>query len=170
MDTESADEVTNTSLIATHSNDSNPSLKWTTTRSELWSYYIYYIGNNGLSGFNFGPSQFQNLLFLAGYDPAFPPFSKPCGTGNCVLPYLGKVRDGMLPNAPESIIYQDLSFAVNAIVLLTNGISFAIQAAILLCIGSWADYGYWRFTRSNVLLFKPADANPGQISQSSSPF
>jgi hypothetical protein len=66
----------------------------TTTRLELWSYYLYYIGNNGLSGFNFGPSQFQNLLFLAGYDPVNKPFTTPCGTGGCVLPYLGRLRDG----------------------------------------------------------------------------
>lgn len=34
--------------------------------------------------------------------------------------------------------------AVNSIVLLTNGISFAIQAVLLLVIGAWADYGEWR--------------------------
>lgn len=68
---------------------------WTTTRNELWSYYLYYIGNNGLAAFNFGPSQFQNLLFLAGYDPTGAPFSIPCGDDRCVLPYLGAVRDGM---------------------------------------------------------------------------
>ncbi|ESK95364.1 autophagy protein [Moniliophthora roreri MCA 2997] len=106
--------------------------KWTTTRPELWSYYLYYVGNNGLSGFNFGPSQFQNLLFLAGYDPSGPPFSIPCGDAGCVLPYLGKVRD------------------VNSIVLLTNGISFAIQAVLLLMIGAWADYGTWR---PNITIF-----------------
>ncbi|KAF9453504.1 hypothetical protein P691DRAFT_771473 [Macrolepiota fuliginosa MF-IS2] len=104
----------------------------TTTRLELWSYYLYYVGNNGLSGFNFGPSQFQNLLFLAGYDPANEPFAIPCGTRGCVLPYLGKVRD------------------INSIVLLTNGISFAIQAAVLLIIGAWADYGRWR---PNITIF-----------------
>ena len=54
-------------------------------------------GNNGLAGFNFGPSQFQNLLFLAGYDPAQAPFSAPCGSDTgCVLPFMGKVRDGEL--------------------------------------------------------------------------
>ncbi|KAH9052926.1 MFS general substrate transporter [Lactarius deliciosus] len=84
-------------------------------------------GNNGLSGFNFGPSQFQNLLYLAGYDPSHPPFSAPC-----VLPYLGRVRN------------------VNSIVLLTNGISFAIQAVLLLTIGGWADYGTWR---PNITIF-----------------
>ncbi|KAF8239646.1 hypothetical protein L208DRAFT_1236436 [Tricholoma matsutake] len=104
----------------------------TTTRKELWSYYLYYIGNNGLSGFNFGPSQFQNLLFLAGYDPTAPPFSVPCGINGCVLPYLGRVRD------------------INSIVLLTNGISFAIQALLLLAIGAWADYGRWR---PNITIF-----------------
>lgn len=100
--------------------------RWTTTKAELWSYYLYYVGNNGLSGFNFGPSQFQNLLFLAGYDPTQPPFTAPCGDNGCVLPYLGKVRD------------------INSIVLMTNGISFAIQAVLLLFIGAWADYGTWR--------------------------
>ncbi|KAI0368007.1 hypothetical protein BV20DRAFT_949065 [Pilatotrama ljubarskyi] len=106
---------------------------WSTTRLELWAFYVYYIGNNGLSGFNFGPSQFQNLLFLAGYDPSHPPFTAPCGADtDCVLPYLGKVRD------------------VNSIVLLTNGISFALQAAVLLMIGAWADYGRWR---PNITIF-----------------
>ncbi|OJT02457.1 Autophagy-related protein 22 [Trametes pubescens] len=104
-----------------------------TTRVELWAFYVYYIGNNGLSGFNFGPSQFQNLLFLAGYDPSQPPFTAPCGSGtDCVLPYLGRVRD------------------VNSIVLLTNGISFALQAAVLLIVGAWADYGRWR---PNITIF-----------------
>ncbi|KAF7374520.1 Autophagy-related protein [Mycena sanguinolenta] len=106
--------------------------RWTTTRVELWSYYLYYIGNNGLSGFNFGPSQFQNLLFLAGYDPTQPPFSAPCGDNGCVLPYLGRVRD------------------INSIVLMTNGISFAIQAVLLLTIGAWADYGT---SRPNITIF-----------------
>lgn len=107
---------------------------WTTTsRRELWCFYLYYIGNNGLSGFNFGPSQFQNLLYLAGYDPSHPPFTAPCGSDTaCVLPYLGRIRN------------------VNSIVLLTNGISFAIQAVLLLTIGGWADYGTWR---PNITIF-----------------
>lgn len=85
---------------------------FTTSRRELWAFYLYYVvrkvqrfppgwltrlqGNNGLSGFNFGPSQFQNLLYLAGYDPAYPPYSTPCGSGTgCVLPYLGRIRDSV---------------------------------------------------------------------------
>jgi len=76
-------------------NDELESSQWTTTRTELWSYYLYYIGNNGLSGFNFGPSQFPNLLYLAGYDPTMQPFTASCGDNGCVLPYLGKVRDSV---------------------------------------------------------------------------
>ncbi|KAJ6561993.1 autophagy-related protein 22-like protein [Mycena capillaripes] len=112
--------------------DSDSGARWTTTRLELWSYYLYYVGNSGLSGFNFGPSQFQNLLFLAGYDPTQPPFTAPCGDNGCVLPYLGRVRD------------------INSIVLMTNGISFAIQAVLLLIIGAWADYGT---SRPNITIF-----------------
>lgn len=105
----------------------------TTTRPELWAFYVYYVGNSGLAGFNFGPSQYQNLLYLAGYDPTVEPaFSAPCSGDSCVLPYLGKVRD------------------INSIVLLTNGISFAIQAVVLLMIGAWADYGTWR---PNITIF-----------------
>ena len=76
----------------------------TTTRLELWGYYLYYVGNNGLSGFNLGPSQFQNLLFLAGYDPSNEPFTTPCGTGSCVLPYLGRVRDSEYSISPNSCL------------------------------------------------------------------
>ncbi|VDB85671.1 unnamed protein product [Peniophora sp. CBMAI 1063] len=107
-------------------------VQWVTSRKELWCFYLYYIGNNGLSGFNFGPSQFQNLLYLAGYDPAFPAFTQACEDGDCVLPYLGRIRD------------------VNSIVLVTNGIAFALQAVILLIIGAWADYGTWR---PNITIF-----------------
>ena len=76
----------------------------TTTRLELWGYYLYYVGNNGLSGFNLGPSQFQNLLFLAGYDPSNEPFTTPCGTGSCVLPYLGRVRDSEYSISPNNCL------------------------------------------------------------------
>ena len=34
------------------------------TRKELWAYYLYYVGNSGLPGFNFAPSAYQNLLTL----------------------------------------------------------------------------------------------------------
>ena len=146
--------------------------EWSTSRRELWCFYLYYVvrflffggvvsfinrpkGNNGLSGFNFGPSQFQNLLYLAGYDPSQPPFTKPCGSGtNCVLPYMGHVRNSLshscTPHRSRPVLLMNLPpiffllCVVNSIVLLTNGISFAIQAVLLLVIGAWADYGTWR--------------------------
>jgi hypothetical protein len=110
-------------------------------------------GNNGLSGFNFGPSQFQNLLYLAGYDPSHPPFTAPCGSDTaCVLPYLGHVRNSKSSFSRDHrwTIFAhigDHKLTVNSIVLLTNGISFAIQAVLLLTIGGWADYGTWRCAR-----------------------
>lgn len=86
----------------------------TTTRTEIWAYYTYYVGANGLSLFNFGPTAFQNLLSQAA----------PADTG--LLPFAGRDRD------------------VNSIVLLANGISFACQAALFLCIGAYADFGTGR--------------------------
>lgn len=88
--------------------------KFETSRLEIWAYYAYYIGNNGLSLFNFAPTQSQNLIAQAA-DP---------NTGT--LPFLGADRTS------------------NSIVLLANGISFAIQVVIFLILGSYADFGSWR--------------------------
>ena len=33
-------------------NSASEGPKWTTSRIELWAFYLYYVGNNGLSGFN----------------------------------------------------------------------------------------------------------------------
>ncbi|KAK2594712.1 hypothetical protein QQS21_007562 [Conoideocrella luteorostrata] len=85
----------------------------TTTNREIWSWYLYYIGANGLALFNFSPTAFQNLLAQAAGD------SK-------LLYFAGRERD------------------VNSIVLLCNGISFAIQAALFLIIGAYADFGTGR--------------------------
>lgn len=81
-----------------------------TTRKEIWAYYAYYIGDNGLTLFNFAPTAFQNLLSQAAGDSE-------------VLHFAGRDR------------------TINSIVLLANGISFAIQVVIFLIIGSYA--GIW---------------------------
>ncbi|KAJ5232509.1 Major facilitator superfamily domain general substrate transporter [Penicillium chermesinum] len=93
--------------------------RYRTTRTEIWAYYAYYIGNNGLSLFNFAPTAFQNLLYQAA--PA-----------SGLLFFMGAAR------------------TVESIVLLANGISFAIQVVVFLVIGSFADFGYWR---PNILIF-----------------
>ncbi|KAL4818969.1 autophagy-related protein 22-like protein [Aspergillus spinulosporus] len=84
-----------------------------TTRLEIWAYYAYYIGNNGLSLFNFAPTAFQNLLSQATDE-------------NGQLFFAGKLR------------------SIESIVLLCNGISFAVQVLVFLIIGSFADFGTWR--------------------------
>ncbi|KAH0491736.1 hypothetical protein TgHK011_003147 [Trichoderma gracile] len=85
----------------------------TTTKWEIWTWYAYYIGANGLSLFNFGPTAFQNLLSQAAPEDG-------------LLLFAGRYRD------------------VNSIVLLANGISFALQAALFLIIGAYADFGTGR--------------------------
>ncbi|KAJ5444597.1 uncharacterized protein N7458_008469 [Penicillium daleae] len=87
--------------------------KYRTTRNEIWAYYAYYIGNNGLSLFNFAPTAFQNLLYQA-------------APSDGIMEFLGRPR------------------SINSIVLLSNGISFAIQVVVFLVIGSFADFGNWR--------------------------
>ena len=81
--------------------------KYETSKLEIWAYYSYYIGNNGLTLFNFAPTAFQNLLSEAAGD---------AGT----LQFAGVNR------------------TINSIVLVSNGISFAIQIVLFLIIGSYA--------------------------------
>jgi len=87
--------------------------RYQASKWEIWSYYLYYVGNNGLTLFNFGPTSFQNLLYEAGGDSG-------------LLSFFGRTR------------------TINSIVLLCNGISFAIQVVLFLLLGSLADYGSWR--------------------------
>lgn len=92
--------------------------QYETSRWEIWAYYSYYIGNNGLTLFNFAPTAFQNLLSQAAGD---------AGT----LRFAGVNR------------------TINSIVLVANGISFAIQIVLFLIIGSYADFGR---SRPNILI------------------
>lgn len=87
--------------------------KYEASKWEIWAYYSYYIGNNGLSLFNFGPTSAQNFLYEAAGDSG-------------ILHFLGRDR------------------TINSIILLANGISFAIQVVLFLLLGSLADYGRWR--------------------------
>lgn len=81
--------------------------RYETSKWEIWAYYAYYIGNNGLTLFNFAPTAFQNLLNEAAGDAR-------------TLRYAGSDR------------------TINSIVLVSNGISFAIQIVLFLIIGSYA--------------------------------
>ncbi|KAH9995706.1 hypothetical protein BJV77DRAFT_989635 [Russula vinacea] len=118
-------DITSDSKLSTVSGSSpevSHSGEWTTSRRELWCFYLYSI-------VRFGPSQFQNLLHFAGYDLSYPPFTKPCGSGsNCVLPFMGQVR-----NSPS---FFHLPLYIYILLLWV--------AVMLLMIGAWADYGTWR--------------------------
>ncbi|KAI9877012.1 MAG: hypothetical protein M1830_005055 [Pleopsidium flavum] len=87
--------------------------RYQTSKSEIWAYYAYYVGNNGLTLFNFAPTAFQNLLYQASGESG-------------VLHFAGSDR------------------TINSIVLLANGISFAIQVVVFLIVGSFADFGSFR--------------------------
>lgn len=90
------------------------------SRWEIYAYYAYYIGNNGLTLFNFAPTAFQNLL------------SQAAGESE-ILFFAGRNR------------------TINSIVLLSNGISFAIQVVLFLIIGSYAgmNLAYFCTSRRN---------------------
>ncbi|KAK4495650.1 hypothetical protein PRZ48_012918 [Zasmidium cellare] len=92
--------------------------RYETGRFEIWAYYSYYIGNNGLSLFNFGPTAAQNLLYQKAEAIG--------GPDNEILPFAGSNR------------------TINSIILLCNGISFAIQIVVFLILGSYADFGTFR--------------------------
>ncbi|KAI0737688.1 MFS general substrate transporter [Daedaleopsis nitida] len=96
------------------------------TRKELWSYYLYYNGDNGVGPNGYSMTLFQSLATSAGYDPVRGPGSS-ClddgASGQCVLPWGGGHK------------------AVSSIVLIANGVSFAVMTLIFTTIGSAADYG-----------------------------
>jgi len=77
-----------------------------------------------------------------------------CEKGYCIG-NKGLTLFNFAPTAFQTLIYQaagdneslDLagrSRTINFIVLLANGISFAIQIVVFLILGSYADFGSWR--------------------------
>jgi hypothetical protein len=69
---------------------------------------------------------FQSLATAAGFDPVAGPGSSCTGSGSsghCVLPWAGGTK------------------AVSSVVLIANGVSFAVMTAIFTSLGSAADYG-----------------------------
>ncbi|CAK1360005.1 unnamed protein product [Cercospora beticola] len=93
-------------------------LRYETSRNEIWAYYSYYIGNNGLTLFNFAPTAAQNLL--SQHAEAIG------GPDNDIVSFAGSRR------------------TINSVILLCNGISFAIQIVIFLILGAYADFGTFR--------------------------
>ncbi|KAI0265826.1 MFS general substrate transporter [Gloeopeniophorella convolvens] len=96
------------------------------TRRELWSYYLYYNGDNGVGPLGYSLTLFQSLATAAGYDPVRGPGSS-CldanASGKCVVPWGSGTK------------------AVSSVVLVSTGVSFAVMTMIFTTIGSAADYG-----------------------------
>lgn len=81
-----------------------------TSKLEIWSYYLYANGANGVGSGNYVPLIFQQLATERGYDPTLPG-QQPCTNSNqCVIPF------GVVKN-----------FNVASVILLMNGISFLFQ-------------------------------------------
>ncbi|KAF8165860.1 MFS general substrate transporter [Crassisporium funariophilum] len=96
------------------------------TRKELWSYYLYYNGDNGVGPNGFSMTLFQSLANAAGYDPVKgvgSSCSAADASGQCVVPWGSGTK------------------AVSSVVLVANGASFAVMTMIFTTIGSAADYG-----------------------------
>ncbi|BFZ60261.1 hypothetical protein YB2330_001296 [Saitoella coloradoensis] len=102
----------------------------TTTRWEVWAYYLYYVGNSGLGPFNFGPALMQNLLSQAADANGLLPFPSPKTINAIVLEANG------------------ISFAIQCVLFLILG-SFADYGRwrrgilIGLSILAWADGFAW---------------------------
>ncbi|KAL4978215.1 autophagy-related protein 22-like protein [Aspergillus desertorum] len=95
----------------------------TTTRRELWSYYLYYNGDNGVGPLSYTQALFQWSLKGDGWQPGTSP-RQPCtDTSPCVVPWAGGTR------------------TVSSVVLIANGLSFTFMTLILVWLGSAADYG-----------------------------
>ncbi|PYH45458.1 uncharacterized protein BP01DRAFT_415720 [Aspergillus saccharolyticus JOP 1030-1] len=95
----------------------------TTTRRELWSYYLYYNGDNGVGPGSYTQTLFQWALNGAGWQPGTNP-RQPCTDNSpCVVPWAGGTR------------------SVASVVLIANGLSFTFMTITFVWLGSAADYG-----------------------------
>ncbi|KAJ5386019.1 hypothetical protein N7509_008560 [Penicillium cosmopolitanum] len=95
----------------------------TTTRKELWAYYLYYNGDNGVGPGSYSQALFQWALNKAGHQPDTNP-PQPCTDSSaCVVPWAGSTR------------------SISSVVLIANGLCFAFMTVIFVWLGSAADYG-----------------------------
>jgi len=75
-----------------------------TSKWEIWAYYSYYIGNNGLTLFNFAPTAFQNLLSEASGDAGTLQFAGVNRTINIIV-----------------LVCNVISFAIQIVIFLVIG-------------------------------------------------
>lgn len=96
-----------------------------TSKWELIAYALYYFANNSSGPYQYTPTAFQNLLNQGGWD-ADKTGRQRCSdsTTRCVVKF-GGVR------------------TIDTVVLISQGIGFALQTVVFLCLGALADYGSW---------------------------
>ncbi|OJJ51539.1 hypothetical protein ASPZODRAFT_88026 [Penicilliopsis zonata CBS 506.65] len=109
----------------------------TTTRKELWAYYLYYNGKNALpatilwlsrSDNGVGPGSYSQALFQwalngAGWQPGTNPRQACTDSSPCVVSWAGGER------------------SISSVVLIANGLCFTFMTVIFVWLGSAADYG-----------------------------
>jgi len=99
------------------------------SRKEVWSYYSYYAGNNGIGSFQYSSLLFQNLIYQAGFNPN-------------VLP-LGSSTCDVDPTAPCHVFWAGGTKEYTSVILIANGLTFLAQAIVFIGVGSLADFGNW---------------------------
>ncbi|KAI8639576.1 autophagy-related protein 22-like protein [Parasitella parasitica] len=105
--------------------DQPPTTKW-----ELWSYYLYYNGNNGYTIYSFMPLILQYLAYRGGYNPETP------NIRGCDMLDTSKPCNVAWGNSPNGI-------PVSSMLLYVQAIAFSIQFLLFTSFGSLADYGQW---------------------------
>ncbi|CAO3585772.1 unnamed protein product [Absidia cylindrospora] len=99
------------------------------TQKELWSYYLYYNGNNGYVIYFYLPTLLQLMAQRGGFNPDAeghqPCKITPDDNAPCNVPWLG--ISGGIP--------------VVSMIMYTTAISFAAQFLLFTTFGSLADYG-----------------------------
>ncbi|CAO0802148.1 unnamed protein product [Mucor circinelloides] len=103
--------------------DQPPTTKW-----ELWSYYLYYNGDNGYTIYSFMPLILQSLAYNGGFYPETPNV-KGCD-----------VQDAL---RTCHVAWMGSSIPVSSMLLYVQAIAFSIQFALFTTFGSLADYGQW---------------------------
>ena len=101
--------------------------RYETGKYEIWAYYVYFIGNSGLTLFNFAPTAFQNLLSQAAGSAGVLHFAGEYDISNEIFATISFGRSRLARDR-----------TVNSIVLLSNGISFIIQIFVFIILGSLA--------------------------------
>ncbi|KAI7850341.1 autophagy-related protein 22-like protein [Circinella umbellata] len=97
------------------------------TRKEMWSYYLYYNGDNGYTMFSYIPNILQSLAYRAGINPDT---GAPCDMNDTLAPCnISWAGGSMIP--------------VASMMLYVQAISFSIQFLLFTTFGSLADYGRW---------------------------